>query len=83
MRQILSEIYTPFAPTRLFVSSWSSALTLSWPFLPEEFRLETSATFSVGSAWNPVTNEPALVGVNKSVRLPTDSGATYFRLRKP
>jgi agarase len=83
VRQILSEIYTPFAPTRLSVSSWASALTLSWPFLPEEFRLEATSSLSVSSVWNPVTNEPALVGVNKSVHLPRDSGASYFRLRKP
>jgi hypothetical protein len=83
VRQILSEIYTPFAPTRLSVSSWASALTLSWPFLPEEFRLEATSSLSVGSVWNPVRNEPALVGVNKSVHLPRDSGASYFQLRKP
>jgi hypothetical protein len=37
----------------------------------------------VGLVWNPVTNEPALVGVNKSVHLPLDSVASYLRLRKP
>jgi hypothetical protein len=83
VRQILSEIYTPFAPIRLSASSGSSALTLSWSFLPEEFRLETSATLSVGLVWKPVTNEPALVGVKKSVHLPLDSRTSYFRLRKP
>jgi hypothetical protein len=83
VRQILSGIYAPFAGAKLSASIQNNGFTLSWPFLPDGFLLETTPELSSGSPWANVTNQPALVGINKTVQVPLGSGPAFFRLHKP
>jgi len=61
----------------------AGGVQLSWPAKATNYVLEAATNLTPGSAWNPVTNAPAVTATNRSVQLPLTGPAKFFRLRKP
>jgi hypothetical protein len=54
-------------------------IELSWPECPPA-RLEVATNLAAPVLWQTVTNEPATSGGRKSLSLPLNAGAAFFRL---
>jgi hypothetical protein len=45
--------------------------------------MESSSSLSPGSTWTTVSNPPTLQGAMKTLQVPMDAGAGYYRLHMP
>ena len=69
-------------PTLRFTTS-ANQLILSWPTSATGFVLETAPTPTAGTEWSPLTNGVVIFGDNYLRTNDQNSGAAFYRLRKP
>lgn len=69
------------AQPRLTLYSSATNLGLSWPIWAQSFKLE-SAGKSLPLDWEPVADEPVIVGDQVTLRLPLSEQLRFYRLRR-
>lgn len=58
-------------------------LIISWPTSAENYHLETTRDLSTINSWTPVTNSPAIVGLQNIVTNFISRPSQFYRLKKP
>jgi hypothetical protein len=73
----------PSAPPILRVSDFSTEVELAWPTNAAGFSLEASGELGPAARWGPVTNLPAVSGLDYTLRLTIAPTNVFYRLRHP
>jgi hypothetical protein len=58
-------------------------LVIFWPASADGYALETTGDLSITNSWTPVTNSPAIVGLQKIITNTISRPSQFYRLRKP
>lgn len=73
----------PALAVQLGIERSADGVRLSWPATATGFTLESTSALLPETLWSPLTNDAQTVGDRFVLTTDSDTGAAFFRLRKP